>query len=71
MIVGTDLDEAIDLVTALGPAGEIIRLAGEDAEEIRPKLVQAVREALERFATEDGVRAQMSTWIVSGRAPAG
>ena len=63
------MDEAIDLVTGLGPAGEIIRLAGEEAEEIRPKLIQAVREALEKYVGEDGVRAQMSTWAVSASAP--
>ena len=68
--IGEDLDEAIELVTALGPAGEIIRLAGEEAEEIRPKLIEAVRGALEGFADDDGVRAQMSTWAVSARAPA-
>ena len=67
--VGGDLDEAIDFVTGLGPAGEIIRLAGEEADEMRPKLIQAVREALEAFADEDGVRAQMSTWAVSAAAP--
>ena len=54
---------------ALGPAGEIIRLAGEDAERIRPKLVEAVRSALEPFDGPGGVRAQMSTWAVSARAP--
>jgi len=69
--IGHDLDEAIELVTAIGPAGEIIRLAGEDAEEIRPKLIEAVRGALERFSGPDGVCAQMSTWAVSARAPAG
>ena len=69
MVIGSDLDEAIDLVTAIGPAGEIIRLAGEEADEIRPKLVEAVRGALERFAVPDGVRAQMSTWAVSASAP--
>ena len=71
MLIGRDLREAIDYVMALGPAGEIIRLAGEDAEEIRPKLVEAVRGALEPFEGPDGVRAQMSTWAVSARAPDG
>ena len=70
ILIGGDLDEAIELVTALGPAGEIIRLAGEEAEEIRPKLFEAVRAALEPFSGPDGVRAQMSTWAVSARAPA-
>lgn len=54
---------------ALGPAGEIIRLAGEDAEQIKPRVVDAVRRVLEQFDGPDGVRAQMSTWIVSARAP--
>ena len=71
MLIGRDVDEAIDYVTALGPAGEIIRLAGEEAEEIRPKLIEAVRSVLEPFSDADGVRAQMSTWTVSARAPDG
>ena len=53
---------------AIGPAAEIIRLAGEDAQPIRSKLVEAVRAALEEFDGPDGVRAQMSTWVVSARA---
>lgn len=69
MLIGRDLDEAVDYMMALGPAGEIIRLAGEDADRIRPKLVEAVRGALEPFDAPDGVRAQMSTCLVSARAP--
>ena len=69
MLIGRDLAEAIDYLMALGPAGEIIRLAGEDAERIRPKLVEAVRSALEPFDGPGGVHAQMSTWAVSARAP--
>ena len=69
MLIGRDLAEAIDYLMALGPAGEIIRLAGEDAERIRPKLVEAVRGALEPFDGPEGVHAQMSTWAVSARAP--
>ena len=69
MLIGRDLDEAIDYVTALGPAAEIIRLAGENANRIRPNLVEAIRGALEPFAGPDGVRAQMSTWTVSARVP--
>ena len=33
---GKDLDEAIEFAMALGPAGEVIRLAGEEAERLRP-----------------------------------
>ena len=68
MLIGRDLDEAIDYVMAIGPAAEIIRLAGEDADPIRRELRDTVRGALEPFDRTDGVHAQMSTWIVSARA---
>jgi SAM-dependent methyltransferase len=67
---GRDLDEAVDFAMALGPAGEVIRLAGAEAERIRPEIAAALREALAEFAGPDGVRAPASTWIVSARAPA-
>jgi SAM-dependent methyltransferase len=69
MLIGRDLEEATDYLMALGPAGEIIRLAGEDADRIRPQLVEAVHGALEPFAGPNGVRAQMSTWAIGARAP--
>ncbi len=34
--MGDDLDDALRLVMAIGPAGELIRLAGDEAEKIRP-----------------------------------
>jgi ubiquinone/menaquinone biosynthesis C-methylase UbiE len=68
---GRDLDEAVDFAMALGPAGEVIRLAGAEAERIRPEIAAALREALADFAGPDGdVWAPASTWIVSARAPA-
>ncbi len=35
---GSGIQEAIDLVTSIGPAGEILRLAGEKAEPFRPQI---------------------------------
>lgn len=67
---GRDLDEAVNFAMAIGPAGEVIRLAGEEAERIRPEIAAALREALADFAGADGVWAPASTWIVSARAPA-
>ena len=67
---GRDLDEAVEFAMALGPAGEVIRLAGAEAERIRPEIAAALREALAAFAGPDGVWAPASTWIVSARAPA-
>lgn len=67
--VGTDIEEAIELVTALGPAGEILRLAGERAAHLHGKVKEALRAGLAEFAGPDGIRAGASTWIVSGTAP--
>jgi ubiquinone/menaquinone biosynthesis C-methylase UbiE len=67
---GGDMDEAVALVMALGPAGEVIRLAGDEAERVRPQIEAALREALSEFEGPDGVVAPASTWIVSATAPA-
>jgi len=66
---GADLDEAIDFAMALGPAGEVIRLAGEEADRLRPQIVADLREALADFERPDGVWARASTWIVSAKVP--
>jgi hypothetical protein len=69
-MIGRDLNEATAYVMSLGPAGEAIRLAPDDeVERLRAELTEAVRGALAGFEAPDGVRAQMSTWIVSARAP--
>jgi SAM-dependent methyltransferase len=70
ILIGRDLDHAVEFVTAIGPAGEVIRLAGEEAEKVRPRIEAALREALAEFEGPDGVVADASTWIVSGAAPA-
>jgi SAM-dependent methyltransferase len=68
--IGRDLDEAIQFAMALGPAGEIIRLAGEEGERRRDKVVGALREVLGKYVREDGaVRAPSSTWFVTARNP--
>lgn len=64
------MDEAVDLAMAIGPAGEAIRLAGDDADRQRPVIAAAVREAFSDLADGDGVNSQVSTWIVTARAPA-
>lgn len=68
--MGDSLDEALALVTALGPAGELIRLVGDDADSVRPQIEAKLREAMSEFEGPDGVHAPASTWIVSAKAPA-
>jgi ubiquinone/menaquinone biosynthesis C-methylase UbiE len=71
ILIGKDLDEALELVMALGPAGEILRLAGDRAAHLHGQVEAALREGLAEFAVEaDGaLRAPASTWIVTASAP--
>ena len=55
---------------ALGPAAEVIRLVGDEAERIRPKLEAEIRDALTEFEGPNGVLAPASTWIITATAPA-
>jgi SAM-dependent methyltransferase len=69
ILVGNDVDEAIDLVMSLGPAGELLRLAGDRAAHVHGEVDAALRAGLSEFAQPDGkVVAPASTWIVSAVA---
>ena len=67
--IGRDLAEAIELAMALGPAGEIIRLAGEEGQKRKPQVVAALTESLSGYVRSDGVWAPSSTWFVRARNP--
>ncbi len=69
IVIGRDIQEALELVMALGPAGEILRLAGDRAAHLHGQVEAALREGLAEFATDDGLRAPASTWIVTASAP--
>ncbi|MEZ5156656.1 MAG: class I SAM-dependent methyltransferase [Solirubrobacterales bacterium] len=68
-LMGDDIDKAIEVVMAIGPAGELIRLVGADAERIRPQLEAELRDAYADLVRDDGVWAPASTWIVSAFNP--
>jgi SAM-dependent methyltransferase len=70
ILIGVDLDEAVDFVMSIGPAGEILRLAGEQAEHLHEPVAAALREDMAEWVAPDGkVLAPASTWIVTARAP--
>jgi SAM-dependent methyltransferase len=69
ILIGRDVEEAINLVMALGPAGELLRLAGDRAAHLHGEVHDALREGLADFVCEDGLRAPASTWIVTASAP--
>lgn len=67
-MIGGDIDEAVELVMSLGPAGEILRLAGDRAAHLHEPVAEALRVGLAEWAGPDGVVAPASTWIVSAVA---
>jgi SAM-dependent methyltransferase len=69
IVIGNDIDQAIDFVMALGPAGEILRLAGDRAKHLHGDVRAALREGMAEFASPEGVTAPASTWICSAVAP--
>jgi hypothetical protein len=65
--IGRNLEDAVEFAMALGPAGEIIRLAAAEGQRLKPQVVAALRETLARYEKPNGVWAPSSTWIVSAR----
>jgi SAM-dependent methyltransferase len=66
--IGRNLDEAIEFAMALGPAGEIIRLAGDIGRQKLPEIKAALQQTLSPFLTDGGVWAPSSTWIITARS---
>lgn len=69
VMVGRDLDEAIAFQLAVGPAGELYREAGREAERLHDRLVLALQDELGRFVCPEGVMMKSSSWMVTARSP--
>ncbi len=70
VLVGHSVREALDFAVTLGPAGEIIRLAGQAAVDRRGELEENMRKAIEENIRLDGtVWASSSCWLVTAKAP--
>jgi SAM-dependent methyltransferase len=70
MLMGRDVDEAAEIVMSIGPAGEILRLAGDRAAHLHEPVAAALRDGMAEWKGPEGVIAPASTWIVSAVAPA-
>jgi SAM-dependent methyltransferase len=68
ILAGRDVEEAIDLVMSMGPAGEILRLLGDRAAHLHGQIHDALLEGFSEFVTPKGVMAPASTWIISASA---
>lgn len=69
MIVGRTVDEAIDMVTAIGPAGELIRLWGDRMAHRHDEVRSALRAGMEAMLTDEGVMSEASCWVVTATRP--
>jgi ubiquinone/menaquinone biosynthesis C-methylase UbiE len=69
VLVGRDLDEAVAFQLAIGPAGEVYREAGTEAERQHDRLVMALRDELGRFVGPEGVMMKSSSWMVTAQNP--
>lgn len=69
IMFGNSAEEAVAAAMALGPAAETLRLAGESASELRPKIEADLTELCREFERPDGrIFAPASAWVVSGLA---
>jgi SAM-dependent methyltransferase len=69
ILIGRDTAEAIDVMMALGPAGEMVRLWGDRQADRHDEIRAALTDALDKLKTERGVEGMASTWIVSAISP--
>lgn len=68
LLMGTTIDEAVEFAMTFGPAGDTLRRAGTDGERQRPAVVASLKRVLSEFASEPGVVAPSSAWIVTAQA---
>lgn len=67
--VGESPEDAVNFQLALGPAGEIFREAGDEAERQRGRIEGALREAFAPYETDEGIVMPSSSWTITARKP--
>lgn len=70
LLVGNNPDDAVDFQIALGPAGEVYREAGEEAERRHDEIAAALRAELAKYQTDEGIIMDSSSWKISAHNPA-
>jgi ubiquinone/menaquinone biosynthesis C-methylase UbiE len=71
VLVGKDVKDAIAFQLAIGPAGEVFREAGTEAETKRAKIEAALAEAINRQKiAADGIVMDSSSWVITAINPA-
>ena len=68
ILVGEDIDRAIEFQLQIGPAGEIVREAKDLGERRRGEIERDLRTMLGAYWTDGGVMMPSSSWTVLARA---
>jgi ubiquinone/menaquinone biosynthesis C-methylase UbiE len=69
LMVGNSPDDAVGFQLALGPAGEVFREAGDEAESKRDEITAALKSELSKFESDEGVVLPSSSWVITARNP--
>ena len=70
VLVGRTVEDAIGFQLAIGPAGEVFREAGEEAETKRSEIESALANAINKQKIEaDGIVMESSSWVISATNP--
>ncbi len=69
LMVGNSPDDAVGFQLAIGPAGEVFREAGDEAEKQRAEITAALQAELSKYETDEGVILPSSSWVVTARNP--
>lgn len=71
VLVGKDVKDAIAFQLAIGPAGEVFREGGPEAERKRAEIEAALEEAINRQKiAAEGIVMESSSWVISAINPA-
>ena len=70
VVIGADVADAIAFQLAIGPAGEVFRETGQEAEDKRVQIEAALAEAInrQRISTQ-GIVMDSSSWVISAVNP--
>lgn len=68
--IGRTIDDAVAFAMTIGPAGEIIRLAGEEGRKRTEQVTTALRATFADHLRSDGVWLPSSSWFVTAYRPA-
>lgn len=70
VLVGNDVKDAIAFQLAIGPAGEVFREAGGEADEKREQIEAALAKAINRQKiASEGILMDSSSWVISATNP--